>query len=75
MFTQPDRARGVGRGITSMKLSYLRPGEPLVPVVIAVRPWLLVSLLGVVAEHLGVRLQDMVQGVQAVRVPDFLSIR
>lgn len=58
----------------STKVSYLRSGEPLIPEVIAVSPWLLVSPSGVVAEHLGICLQNMVQGVQAVGVPDFFSI-
>lgn len=56
------------------ELSYLRPGEPLIPVVITVSAWLSIPPFGVVAEHLGVGLEDVVQGVQAVRVPDLLSV-
>lgn len=56
------------------KLSYLRSSEPLIPVVVIVSPWLLVSSFGIVAEHLGICLQNMVQGMQAVSMPDFFSI-
>lgn len=68
------RQPGGDVGITLMKLRYLRSSEPLVPVVIIVRPWLLVPSFGIVAEHLGICLQNMVQGMQAVSMLDFFSI-
>lgn len=61
-------------GIRASELSYLRPGEPLIPVVISVSPWLPIPPFGIVAEHLGIGLEDMVQGMQAVSVPDLFSI-
>lgn len=70
---QPDSQGEDGR-ITLTKLSYLRSSEPLIPVVIIVSPWLLVSSFSIVAEHLGICLQNMVQGMQAIGKTDFLSI-
>lgn len=72
MFVQPEQAARVG--MRESELSYLRPSEPLIPVVIGVSPWLSVPPFGVVAEHLGIGLEDMVQGMQAVSVPDFFSV-
>lgn len=72
MLVQPKQAARVG--MREPELSYLRPGEPLIPVVIGVGAWLSIPPFGVVAEHLGVGLEDMVQGMQAVSVPDLFSV-
>lgn len=72
MFAQPEQAARVG--VRESELPHLRPGEPLVPVVIGVSARLPIPPSGVVAEHLGVGLEHVVQGVQAVGAPDLLPV-
>lgn len=60
--------------VSGNQSSHLRPGESLIPVVISVSAWLSIPPFGIVAEHLGIGLEDMVQGMQAVSVPDLLSV-